>query len=154
MADSLEPGMRVMDKRFKENGTVTAVNGAEITVKWDTGGEGVVSIVKLEQLKPLGDEVTAEEWLTPKEVIELNKMDLPTGWKFIGEYEGSLFWETIKKSKIWKGQPEHMVSVKPYTFDKSNWTASHGQAPMSEKEFVKKEDAINEAIQLMKTARL
>lgn len=71
-------------------------------------------------------------------------------WINIGKLGERTFFETKKRSKIYKGQPSKEISVRIHPLDKKKWTAEFGQAAISMPKFKTEREAMVEAMDYMK----
>ncbi len=74
----------------------------------------------------------------------------PEGWKYLGNEGELVFWETKRRSKIYKGQSDKDVYVSRHPLNKNMWTVNYGQAPISMPKYMYKRDAIEGAMDYMK----
>jgi len=92
----------------------------------------------------------------PKNLQKNEFFVVPKGWVYKGKSIDSFsngdyyFFETKKRSNVYKGQPQHEVSVQRHPLNKNYWTVNHGQAPISMPEFDSIASASNEAKRFMR----
>lgn len=60
-----------------------------------------------------------------------------------------MLFESKRRSRVYKGQPDARVIVKNHPLKSGKWTYDFGQAAISMKAFDTKEDALEEAREMM-----
>ena len=74
---------------------------------------------------------------------------VPKGWIHLGDVGTSTYWETKKRSKIYKGQPTLTLSLGRHPIDKNFWSFGTGQAAINMPKFKTREQAEENALSYM-----
>jgi len=73
-----------------------------------------------------------------------------SGWKKGVSVNGWVYFETKRRSKVYKGQPYKEMVIQPHPMDKEMWTINHGQAPISMPKIKSKAQALKYVKDYMK----
>ena len=84
----------------------------------------------------------ASEWVIK---MAKKKFKIPKGWKKVGELDGKIFFETKRKSRVYKGLADNSIIVARHPLDKTKWTGDYGQAVISMPKFKTKAEALKYA---------
>jgi hypothetical protein len=85
----------------------------------------------------------------------LTNIDTPRDWEIEeSSKEDYIMFQSKKKSKTYKGQPDKEITVRKHSQEKDKWTAEFGQASSSQPLFDTKEEAIKEAQRYMRSYSL
>jgi len=86
-----------------------------------------------------------ESWIYPRTASYKVK-----GWKKVHEEPEYIAWETKRRNKVYKGQPDKEVVVQRHPRDKKSWTVNYGQAPISMPKYMTRAAAVERAVAYMK----